>query len=217
MATKIKTGPGRAGLTRSGAAIASIFARVALAMMALAGAPDVAAQSAANGASLWTSLGCDGCHGASPTAVYRAPLNAANAPGVINYAAGTGGMTANPSASDRADIAAYIAQSTSANVPNNGSVPFNPSGAAPLTSFATEIAFSTTWGVGAINAISTVAGAAKGSLSYSVLRATPRPAMRTSATSRLPAGSVATLSATTERAPAARRAPAPARSLSRTR
>jgi len=126
--------PGAATLARRGLRFAAfafgIFA-VALSMQASA---QQTSGSAATGATLWAGGNCIGCHGALPNTIYQAPKNAANAGGVIlnantNFMGGTvaGGLP--PDATQRADLAAYIA--TFVPAPVAATVPYNSGAPAP--------------------------------------------------------------------------------------
>ena len=82
--------------------------------------------NATNGAALWLSYGCNGCHGATPR---TRQLNAANASNVIDWQI-TNGMPVNPTATERKDIAAYIATFVPNPNPANLAVPYNSPGTA---------------------------------------------------------------------------------------
>jgi outer membrane autotransporter protein len=113
----------------------------ALLFLALIGADslwnEARAANAANGATLWSNagLGCAGCHGATPA---NPQLNAATAPGVILHATQNvaqmvtfGYSSVNPNATQRDDLAAYIAQQTTT-LSQSKSVNYHSSVSIPL-------------------------------------------------------------------------------------
>lgn len=114
------------------------------------------------GATLFAA-NCTGCH-TTVTSPYTAPLNAANAGGVIAYAVSQG-MTSALTATQYNDIAAYIATFLPANNPNNQPIPYN-SGGAPATSFTLpNLNLATAWG--ALTSVVLVSGPGKGSVTFS--------------------------------------------------
>lgn len=124
--------------------------------------------SAATGATLWTGGNCTGCHGATPTTFYNAPKNAANAGGVIlnannNFMGGLVAGAVAPNATQRADLAAYIA--TFVPAPSSANVPYNSGAPAPAATpiLLDHIYLGTTYG--AFTSLQTV-NANSASISY---------------------------------------------------
>ena len=96
---------GRSMLTRA-AKLLIVSAGLLAAAVSL---PAVAQQTSGNagtGATLWAGGNCIGCHGATPTSIYQAPKNAANAGGVILNANNNfmGGLVAGAVAPDATNV-----------------------------------------------------------------------------------------------------------------
>ncbi|MDO8413297.1 MAG: putative Ig domain-containing protein [Gallionellaceae bacterium] len=123
---------------------------------------------ASNGALLWDTYHCSGCHNTPPA---QRQLNAANASNVIDYQI-TNGMLTNPPAAARNDIAAYIATQISDPNPANLAIPYNSVG----TVFKIpDISLNTGFSNDTFTSIVTVSGPSKGTVTFNKLNATYTP------------------------------------------
>jgi uncharacterized protein YhjY with autotransporter beta-barrel domain/mono/diheme cytochrome c family protein len=143
--------PGAATLARRGLRLAAFALGVFSAALSVQSSAQQTSGSAATGATLWAGGNCVGCHGALPNTIYQAPKNAANAGGVIlnannNFMGGLVAGAVPPDATQRADLAAYIATfvpaPVAANVPYNSGAPAPGSTAIPID----HIYLGTTYG-----------------------------------------------------------------------
>jgi len=139
---------GRSMLTRTVRLLAVTVGLLAAAISMPAAAQQTSG-NAGTGATLWAGGNCIGCHGATPTSIYQAPKNAANAGGVIlnannNFMGGLIAGAVAPDATQRADLAAYIA--TFVPAPTAAVVPYNAGAAAPTAIPIDHIYLGTTYG-----------------------------------------------------------------------
>ena len=135
----------------------------ALLSILLASGGAVAQSAAAGGTYFAANCQLSGCHSGGPTSPYTAPRNGGNAPLIIRRAM-LNGMVADPGATVRADLAAYLNAFVTTNFPSNAPVPYNAGGAAP-TAINTQIVVNSTYS--AVTGMETVgAGPTKGSVSY---------------------------------------------------
>lgn len=120
----------------------------------------VASPSTAAGSTAFTAV-CSGCH---PVSYPTQHFNGANRLGYLQWARLQGMFAATDD--QLADIAAYLGLSIG-NSPANGSVAYNPGGAAATPFALSNLYMNTSYG--GITSVASVSGPSKGSVSYSIV------------------------------------------------